>query len=402
MSLYVLIVLSSLTFYNPFGLISPQLGKFLFYFFCTVGLIYANKNGISLKRINYPKTAYRMLIGGILVSILMATMFQEQSLKTTLISTLPHIFGYLTFYTLMKLNIPKERIEHAIWIFCFISMAAYVINMASFPTIVLGLEKEEYDMSRGIVRIGVMSIELMLLCFFYSINQWQITKKRKYVFLMLLTFTFIVLSVTRQYILIASVLGLLFIMQKASWSKRIGVVLACVFLFYFVIPQIPIFKAMVEVSEMQAERNEYEEEDIRIRAWRFYTHEYQTNGVTALFGNGIPSFGKSKWGMAHERTVKYEYGGNGCFTVDVGWAGFYWYFGLLATAGLFILLAKAALQKKTLERQYLTYGCISIIILAIASGPILFYHQIVSIMTILYITYGKESHSNNHPQLQQL
>jgi hypothetical protein len=399
--IYVLIVLASLSFYNPLGLVSPQVGKFAFYLVCLIALWHANKHGVSLKRVKFPWTAYKMLFGGIAFSIVMAVLFQEQSLKTTIIATLPYLFAYSTFYVFMKLNIPKERIERIIWIFCYVSMGVYIVNALSFPNMVFGAEKEEFDMSRGIARLGVRSIELMVLFFLYAINQWMLTKARKYVWLILLTFTFIVLSLTRQIIGLSAVLGLLFIMQKASWAKKIGVIAVCALLYIFVIPQIPVFKAMAELSERQAESNSKDQEDIRIRAWRFYTYENQTNAITPFFGNGIPSFGKSRWGNEIEATVSPLYGGNGCFTVDVGWAGFFWYFGAIATLGLLVLLVKAAMKKKEKDRQYLTYWCVFLTLTAAASGPILFYNQIVSIMTVLYLIYGKEQNSNNNPQLQQ-
>lgn len=398
--LYIIIVLASLSFYNPFGLISPQIGKFLFYLICLVALLYAKRQGITLKRISYPKTAYKMLLGSIAFSIVMVMLFQDQSLKTTIIVTLPYFLAYLTFFVLMKLNIPKKQLERIIWIFCYVSMGVYIVNALSFPNMIFGADKEEFDMSRGIARLGVFSIELIVLFFFYAINQWIQTKQRKYVWLILLTFVFIVLSVTRQIIGLSVVLGLLFIIQKASLLKKISVLLVCVLLYIFVIPQIPIFKTMTELSKEQVEYNKYENEDIRITAWWFYTYEYQTNGWTAILGNGVPSIGNSKWGNDFERTIFPQYGGNGCFAVDVGWAGFYWSFGAIATLCLLILLIKGAVKKKSQNRQYLSYWCVYIILTSIASGPILFYSQIVSITTVLYLIYGKEQYSSNHPQLQ--
>lgn len=400
MHLYILIILASLSFYNPFGLISPQVGKFLFYSICLVALFYARRRGIILRRNCYPRTTYKMLLGGIAFSIVMVMLFQDQSLKTTIIVTLPYLFAYSTFFVFMKLNIPKKQLERMIWIFCYISMGIYIVNVLAFPNIIFGVDKEEFDMSRGIARLKIFSIELIVLFFLYAINQWIQTKQRKYVWIILLTFVFIVLSVTRQTIGFSVILGLLFIMQKASWPKKIGVIVVCLLLYIFVIPQIPIFKTMAELSEMQAERNRYENEDIRITAWRFYTYEYQTNGWTAIFGNGVPSMGNSRWGNDFERTISPEYGGNACFLVDVGWAGFYWSFGAVTTLCLFMLLIKGAIKKKSQNRQYLSYWCVYIILTAIASGPVLYYSQIVSITTVLYLIYGKEQYSSNHPQLQ--
>lgn len=400
--IYILIVLSSLIFYNPFGIIPDQLGKFIFYLVCIIALIYAYNIKFSLSKVDYPRRAYKILMVGIMFSAFMASTFHEQSLKVSFIATIPYLFGYSVFYVLMKFNIPKEKIEKAIWIFCFISMGIYIINMITFPNMIFGAEKDEYDMSRGIVRIGVRSIELIVLFFFYSINQWLLTKQKKYVWLILLTSTFIVLSVTRQIILLSAALGIFFILRQASLQKKI-VVISCSILFYFaILPQIPMYKTMVELSEQQIEKNNTENEDIRITAWKFYTYEYQVNVITSIFGNGVPSLGNSQWAKQYEKMAYSDYGGNGCYYVDVGWAGFFWLFGLFGTLGLLILLVKAMLKKKSEEMKYVSYWFAFIIMTSITSAPIIFYNQVISITTILYLVYGKNKlYRNNNSQLQQ-
>ncbi len=385
--LYILIVLSSLTFYNPFGIIQPQYGKLLFYSICMISLIYAYKNGINIRKVKYPKVAYIILISGIIFSSFMALFFHEQSFMTSFIAIIPYLLGYLVFYILIKFNLPKEKIEKAIWTFCFIGMAIYIINMLTFPNITFGETKDEYDTSRGILRLNIFSLELIVLLFFYSINQWMITKKKKYIWLIFLTAVFIVLSVTRQYILLSSILGVCFILKKASLSKKIITLVLCFFVYFEVLPQIPMYRTMVELSEEQAERNKTEKEDIRITAWKFYTYEYQKNKFTAIFGNGVPSIGNSEWGDEFQKTIYFEYGGNGCFTSDVGWAGFYWNYGLFATIGLISLLLKAIFYRKQKNEEYLTYWCIFIFITSITSGPIIISKQIISIMTVLYIIF---------------
>ena len=404
--LYVLLVLSSLTFYNPFGIISAQMGKFIFYLICIISLLYAYKYGINLHTVKYPKTSYKMLIAGILLSILMSTAFQDQSLYITTVVTLSFLFGYAVFYILMKFNIPKETIEKTIWIFCFIGMSIYIINMITFPNMIFGVEKDEYDMSRGIIRIGIPSLELIVLFFLYSINQWVITKKRKYILLTLITIAFIILSVTRQYIIISIALGLILILQKTSITKRLITIGLCVIIYFFILPKVPIYKTMVDLSTSQIEKNRYQEDDIRIRAWRFYTYEYQTNGITPILGNGVPSIGNSLWGNKFEETTNIADGGNGCYAVDVGWAGFFWNFGLIATIGLLSLFIHAILKRKSLDHKYLNYWIVFICLTSIASGPILYYNQIISISIVLYLIYGREKkyikqdNCINHPQLQ--
>lgn len=155
---------------------------------------------------------------------------------------------------------------------------------------------------------------------------------------------------------------------------------------------------MVEVTKYEAEKNKYVKEDVRLTAWKFYTYEYQTNTITSVLGNGIPAREKSEWGHEVLQKTSHEYLGNGCFPEDVGWAGFYWYFGILSTIGLVLFMLKAILKKKPANESYLTFWLIYICCTALASAPILYYWQIISIMTVLYLIYSKNEtdYCNNY------
>lgn len=332
----------------------------------------------------------------------MAIIYQQQSFMTTLIATLPYFLGYLVFFILMKLDIPKEQIRKALWIFCFIGMATYLINLVSIPNLIFGEGRDEFDSSRGFIRLSISSLELIVLFLLYSINQWIVTKKKKYLCLIALTATFIILSVVRQYIMISALLSLLLILNNSSITKKIFILVICFIFFTVILPKIPMYQKMSEVTKEQVERNNSQEEDIRIQAWKFYTYEYQTNFLTTILGNGTPSIGNSIWGNKFAQKTTREYGGNGCYYVDVGWAGFYWLFGLISTLSLLILLLKGILKQSSRNELYLKYWCLFIILASIASAPILLYKQIISISTVLYLIYGKNKKNRNyHPQLQQ-
>lgn len=401
--LFILVILSSISFYNPFQIFSKEISKLFFYVAVTISLIYACRNGININKSKYPSSSFKLIIYGILFSSLMPLLFHNQSVTQTLVSSLPYIFSYVFFYILMKLNIPKDKILKAIWTFCFIGMFIYLINLILFPKIIFGDIKENFDLTRGIVRLSIPSFFFILLLYFYSINNYVLYKKKKDLLLILLTLIFIFLSVTRQVILLSILIGIFMFIKNVSLVKKIVIALLIVIVYQFLLPKIPIYNEMVELSKNQIEKNQYEEEDIRITAWKFYIHDYQTNTITAIFGNGIPSIGKSNWGNKFEKTVSRDYGGNGCLYVDVGWAGFYWLFGLLSTLGLAQLLIKAILKKKAENEQYLSCWCLLIFLISFTSAPILFNQQIICITTILYLIYGKNKiNSYNNIKLQQL
>ena len=397
LSLLILVYLAAQGFFNPFGLVSIQLSKALFYGLSAIAVLLAYRHRVNL---SFPKRPYQCLIFGIFVASIMATVYHDQSYKVSFVAVMPYLFGYLYLYVLEKYNPSEEFLEKTFQVLTLCSLVMYLVNLATFPNMVFGLTKDEYDMSRGFVRLGMPMIEIVVTYFFYSINQWLLARKRQSVFWIVLTAVMIFMSLTRQVIAVSALLGLLFVMQKASWFKKIVVIIVCVIMVYVVLPQIPMVKSMIALSEAQANSNE-DDDDIRIKAWKFYTTEFQTNDITPVLGNGVPSFGNSRWGDYVEQTTTFKsLGGNACLTVDVGWAGFFWYFGGVATFGLLVLILKGIKSPKREDRQYLSYALVFIGLTAAASGPILYNSQVCSLCLILYMAYASKKNGSNHPQLQ--
>ena len=385
-SFLVLLYLAARSFFNPLGLITGALSKGLFVAIFVVALIYTlNKHKAVIE---YPKKAYSFIILGILLSVLSAFFIHEQSLGISFMSTLPYLLGYLYFYILIKLKVPTVMVEKFFMVLSIISIIMFVSNLAVYPNVAFGNAMEEEDTSRGFIRLGVPMIEVIVTYFLLNINQWLLTRKRKHLVWITVLTLMILLSLTRQVIGVSAVLAVLFVLHNSSIYKKILVVLACIFCVYVILPQIPIVKAMMEVSEQQVQNNA-DDEDIRIKAWRFYTVEFQDNIYCQIFGNGIPSYGNSRWGNYVDKTTGFpKDGGNGCFTVDVGWAGFFWYFGFISTISLIIMFLCAIVRKKTPERQYLTYVFYFYVITSITSGPIIYNFQVATLMLLFYVTFN--------------
>lgn len=386
--LIVIIYLSAHQFFNPFGLVSTRFAKSLFYASSAIALVIA----IFAKgrfKIQYPKVAYGILLLT-LFSSTFATLYHNQPYSVSLIATMPYIFGYLLFYIFTKYQVSVSVLEKMMQILTICSAVMYIANLLSFPNKVFGesMARDEYDMSRGFARLGVPMIEIVITYFLYCINRWMVIRKKSYILWIAALLVLIFMSLTRQVIVMSIILGSLFIIRKANWYKKIAFILFCLFVSYFVLPNIPMVKTMLELSGEQVESNEYDKEDIRITAWNFYTTEFQTNKITPIIGNGIPSFGNSVWGNEVDAITDSQYGGNGCYTVDVGWAGFFWYFGIIATICLLYLFLKAIIKKKSPLMQYTTYALLFIAITSVTSGPILFYQQILSLSIIFYLAYS--------------
>lgn len=392
--LFIFALLATVGFFNPMGVLSDQVQKLLFYISVLFCFIVANNSNISLQRYDYPRKSYTVLLLGIIISIFMASAFHMQSFKTSIVATLPFIFSFSFFYALMKLNIQSDKILKIYAIVCLLSSIVYFTNLITFPNPVFGGEIDE-DLSRGMQRIPVKFLEVFVLLLLYSINSWLIEKKKKWIYYIVILSVMIILSVTRQVILYAGVLSVIFIFKDISYFKKFLLCASIVIVVVYVLPLIPIYNEMVELSEMQAAENE-DEDNIRIQAWRYYTDENQTNNVTRLFGNGVPSLGNSMWGQMFDSETE----DNGCYYADVSWAGFYYLFGIFSTCALLILLIKAMMKKKKANKRYLTYWFAFMILYGIAAGPFVYFYQIFNLMIGLYLVYTPDEDSNSNIKLQ--
>lgn len=401
-TIIILIYLSAQNFFNPFGIIPEKTGKFLFYFFSIVGLYLASRS--NTQGIKFPKNSYRWIIIGILISIFSIWINYGQPLSISIMTTLPYIFAYSFFFILIKLLPDIDYLFKFQKILVICSIIIFISNLLFFPYTILGGVREDVDMSRGFPRLGVSMIEIVVFYMLYSINQYHSSNDKKWLVWTCITGVLVILSLTRQIILLAFAFSIMMIIHKAKMWKKIVVICSLFAIYQFVLPQIPIFQAMTELSELQRDMNDYQKEDIRITAWRFYTDEYQKNEITRIIGNGLPSIGNSKNGNQFDNITNARFGGNGCYFVDVGWAGFYWLFGIFATLGLLILLIKALFLAIRFKKDYYAYWILFIIISSVASAPIIFHSQVVSLCIILYMIFKynekNEINSINYSQLQ--
>lgn len=405
-SLFLLIVLASVAFFNPAQIVSQPLHKALFMLAVGAGFLYGINDLSKMRDRSYPKVAYAVLMLGIAVSAVSCSAFHPQGLRVSFMATAPFLAAYFSFYVFMALDIPPEKIMKTYMWLALASTIVYFANLMHVPYNIFGeamLENE--DMSRGIVRLPVVFIEFFPMMVFYCINRWFDTGKKSWLWAIAWLGMMIVLSVIRQVIALTAVLGLMFIFRKLSWKMKLCMVAAVVAVVVWVLPLIPIYQAMIELSEDQRDANE-ETEDIRITAWRYYTVEGQTNDITPIIGNGIPSVGNSQWGTMYDSEID----DNKCFYVDVGWAGFFWLFGGIATAALIVVLLKALFKPKPESMQYLNYWLVFLILTSIASGPLVIFYQVVDITVCLYMVYSKADvkpsiaknvNSTDNTQLQQ-
>lgn len=391
--LIILFIFASLCFYNPSQILSVPVQKMAFYSISVLCIFVAFRNYKSTNFKDFPKVAYCLLIFGFVIAALMGTVFHEQSMVVSIQAILFRWFAYSFLFILFAFNPPIEKIEKLLVVMGIIGMIVNGVNMLTAPHCLFGSEQEEIDNSRGFIRVRTTIIYIVFL-FFYSLSQYKIQKKKLWGLSIIASYMFIVFWVARQYIVLAAAFGLFFYMSKVKLYKKFIIVLFFLGFYQIVISEVPFVKNMIEMSENQHERSE-EKDDIRIIAWDFYTNSYQTNEVTRILGNGVPSMGNSTWGYEFQKITD----ALRVFPSDVGWAGFYFYHGLLALLGLAYIFIKAIFCKKVKRYQYISYPLLLYCITSFAGGGILFPEEVTALMLFFYIALKTKEKKNNYEYL---
>ncbi len=381
--IFTLTVLASVGFFNFHGILSDQLIKLLLYIFTAASVFMAfTTSERSLGETNCHAGIYILMLTAMCFSGFMAYTQHSQPLITSAVSLMPFVLMYGYFFVMLKFNFEPERIMRLYIALSVLSAVVYFINVATVPNNMFGEPIINEDFSRGIIRIPVVFIEMMPLLVFYAINKWNDTNKKIWFVLMGFASLMIFLSVIRQVIALTAVLGFWFLFRKLSIYKKLLLIVGALVMVVYVLPIIPVYRTMIELSEDQRDENDGEE-NIRIQAWRFYTYENQENVLTAIFGNGVPSAGNGTWGTIFDSEAEVT----GMFTHDVGWAGYYFFFGIISTVALILVLLFAFFKPKPAQYQFLNYWIVFLVITSVASGPLLYYWQILDIAVVLGMIY---------------
>ena len=376
-----LLVFASLGFYNPAQTLAPTTQKIIFYIVAFICLCSAYLYRSKFHNPNYPRIMYGLLITGLIISAFMGSFFHEQSYLISIQAILFRLFAYSFLYILFAYNLPIDKVEKILVVMGIVGMVVNGVNMLTAPSCFFGSVQETLDTSRGFIRVRTPIIYIVF-SFFYSLSQYKISKKYIWLVLCALSYLFIIFWVARQYIVLAAVLGFLFYTSNIKIYKKILLALMLFLVFQYIILDLPFVKNMIDLSETQIDSNA-DKDDIRLVAWEFYSNSYQTNQITRVFGNGIPSMGNSRWGDEFDNTISYLR----VYPSDVGWAGFYFYHGLLALSGLVYLFLRAIFRQREEKYKYISYLLLLFSITTFAGGAILIPQEVVALMMFLYIAY---------------
>jgi hypothetical protein len=324
----------------------------------------------------------QLLLGSMLISIIMAGLYWDQSLLDSLIAIAPYLIFFFFFY-LLRVRFPVDLLEKIIVIYGVLYILLYAFEFINSPTVFFGkpLWGDEFLVSRGIMRIIFPGGGVFVLTSFIAINKLTSQEKNRW-FWLLLTIGGIVIpvmQVTRQFIAGILLLYLYHAIRSISLSKKVlifGSFLALIIFLQNV--DHPIIEGLIDSTRSDARLGT---NYIRVLAGEYFLTDFSPNLVTQLLGNGTPYFGVSNFGLYVDSLgVSHEY-----FLSDVGIIAVYVMFGVLAIIAYLLIFIKSFIIPLPEKFQYLKYYFWFILLTSLTWYTTYHYHYLIITVYVLYM-----------------
>lgn len=146
-------------------------------------------------------------------------------------------------------------------------------------------------------------------------------------------------------------------------------------MIYFVFQD--IIMTLIEVSQKQAAQ---EDDDIRVRAAKFYLYEFYPSNLNYITGNG-QSHMASPYGMR----VWYYKESRGFYLNDIGALGQFIKYGVFYTITVFLIFRKIFTRKIEPKYAYIKYWAVLLLLAELMGGSFANPTSIIVITSALYI-----------------
>ena len=343
--------------------------------FVYVEIVSKKKSSVRLGRGGADKGVILLFIG-LLVSIVNALLFKEQDIVASLITSAGIIIAYLIYFEMRMVGFSIKDLEKLTVIFGWIYIVCVLIGFATLPFPLFGTF--EFDEGHGGMRFSLPGIHWMNLMFFYYLSKYERNRKIKYLLYVFVVYLIILSSLTRQLIALSTVLGGFYFFKMISKRGKIVFTVLVVIMTLFVVPNLSFVQNLKELTEKQASENDTGREDVRVKDYRVFMFEYERNLSQYLFGCGLASYNRSKYGRELENMAETEH----LIQVDAGWAGFIFYYGYIPALVLLFVMLKS-LRRLPDNCLYLKYFILLYGFCAIASGPIIYPNEYLILLVLL-------------------
>lgn len=315
-----------------------------------------------------------LLTLGAIPSFFIAYIYHKQNFIITTYANRALLF-YLLYFFLHLYKVPVKMIVRIIILTGLFAVALYYIQLVLYPKFIMNLSSTME--SRGTIRLFIPGLLCTMAAYFYFLNRYFETNNIRLLILSLLTLSVFILQGTRQLIFSTAFLTLLnLILSNRVKSKPLMVVIISMASFAAFMVFREIFMAIAQVSTNQVANFE---NDIRVRAAKFFLTSFMPNNLAYLFGNS-----NSEAGSPYNLKIAYYAIKYGFYLNDIGIIGDYVRYGVIFTIGSIYLLIKSLTIKVTNDYKFLKYYILAQCFTLIAGKGVLGGADIVLVCT-LYI-----------------
>ena len=257
------------------------------------------------------------------------------------------LFFYFFYFLLHSIRIEKRALEKIIINIGLIVIVLYYLQFSLYPTRIFS-EEVRMSIDRGTLRLFLPGMNFTIIAYFFYINKFFKTNKISFAVIAMFAFSIFILQATRQLIASIALLTIIFIFKSKEVRSRLLIIIligfglgALFFSFY------DLFMEMFMVTQDQVTDDE---DNIRIRAARYFLTDFMPNELAYIFGNA-DGHQRSPYGMKLFVLSMV----NRFFLSDIGIIGDYVRYGAIFLLGAIIMLVKLIKIKVDPEFEYLKY-----------------------------------------------
>ncbi|WP_026632243.1 hypothetical protein [Dyadobacter alkalitolerans] len=360
--------------------INDQILKFVYFITLPIILVAVFPEMFRRNPITLYSSIIRNIFCLIVISMICAYLFWDQDFSVSYRVTAVYL-AICYFFLLQKHKPDLAFIEKVIWFLCIQYIVLWMFGIYKAPQLVFGLDRDGVvSNERGFYRLFIPGKTIIVLCYFLALNKFCTTGRYLWTIVAVALFTVIVMHVIRQVILITVVVSAFYLLSEKKIGWKIALVSLLCFWFGsgFFADDSGILGRLISISEEQIERNQIEEEDIRLQEYKYFFSEYSKNWLTVLIGNGFAHsegpFGEMESKLAREKFF---------FGSDVGYAEIYIRLGIVGLICYCLIFFRAVRQRVPAPFVYAKLFIVYLAFANIAASWV--FHDTIIICFCLYI-----------------
>jgi hypothetical protein len=316
-----------------------------------------------------------LMFFAVFLSMIAAFVWHKQSLQITAIAQRTMYF-YIFYFAIHQTRIKSENLQKVILIVAITYTFLFILQFVIYPTIIF---ESRIDADRGTLRIFLPGLSFLLIGYFYSFNRIINNQEYKYFFLIVPFLIIFILLGTRQILFTVLFITMLNLLVSGTLQSKVligflGIVSLIPLFFAFQ----EIFNEMIELSQKQADSMQ---EDVRIRAARFFLTDFMPNRLAYITGNGMHSL-NSLYGVEVE-----GYKENlGFYQSDIGIIGAYSRYGIFFLIAALSIVIRVLISPTTKSVLFVkAYFLYLLITLPISGNEFTSPASIISVLICVYL-----------------